>query len=114
MPSERKQDWINITRPTGKKMIASPSYVKRLLDVDLSTVYNRIERIERQLDRLEAPGRQEEILKLLRENGKHNRFWISNRVMNYQWDDLLALISLGLIIESKAGSQSMYSCAVEK
>ena len=114
MTSERKEDWINITTPEGKKMIASPGYVKKLLGVDLSNVYNRLERIERQLERLEAPGRQEEILKLLRENGKHNLIWISNRVMNYQWYDLRDLIDKGFIVESKAGSTRMYSCVVEK
>lgn len=114
MPSERKEDWIRIVKPTGQYRMASPSYVKKLLGVDLSNVYRRIERIERQLDRLEAPGRKEKILKLLRENGKHNVVWISNRVMNYQWEDLRDLIKTGWIVESKTGSQSMYSCAVKK
>ena len=114
MKAERKENWINIITPAGKEMIASPSYIRKLLGVDLSNVYNRIERIERQIERLEAPGRQEEILKLLRENGKHSQGWIINRVMNYQWYDLRDLIEKGLIVESKAGSNRMYSCVVEK
>ena len=110
MTSERKEDWINITTPKGQRMIAAPSYVKKLLNFDLSNIYNRLERIERQLDKLEAPGRQAEILKLLRENGKHSLVWIGNRVSNYQWYDISSLLDQGLIVESKAGSVTMYSC----
>ena len=113
MTFERKEDWINITTPDGKKMIASPRYVKKLLNIDLLNIYNRIEGLERTIDHLEAPGRQAKILKLLQEQGKHNLVWISNRVPNYQWYDIHSLLSQGLIVESKAGSVTMYSCEAE-
>ena len=110
MTSERGENWINITAPDGKKMIASPSYVKKLLNFDLSNIYNRLQRIEHKIDRLEAPERQAEILKLLQENGKHNLVWISNRVSNYQWYDIHSLLDQGLIVKSKAGPVTMFSC----
>ena len=113
MTSERKENWINITTPDGKKMIAAPSYVKKLLKLDLLNIYNRIEGLERKIDHLEAPGRQAKILKLLQEHGKHNLVWIRNRVSNYQWYDIHSLLAQGLIVESKAGPVTMYSCEAE-
>ena len=113
MTSKRKTDWIEITTPEGKKMIASPRYIKKLLGLDLLNVYNRIERLERSVDLLKSPGRQAQILELLYKHGKHNQVWISNRVSNYQWYDISELVSSGLIVESKAGSVTMYSCAVK-
>lgn len=113
MTSERKEDWINITTPDGKKMIAAPRYVKKLLKLDLLNMYSRLQRIEFKIDRLEAPSRQAKIIKLLQENGKHNLVWISNRVSNYQWYDIDSLLAQGLIVESKAGSVTMYSCEAE-
>ena len=109
MRSERKEDWISIYTPEDERKIASPSYIKKLLGLDLSNVYNRIERLERKVDQLEAPGRQAQILELLQEHGKHNHVWISNRVMNYQWYDMVQLLDQGLIEESMSGSQIMYS-----
>lgn len=105
----RTQEWIKITTPEGKDMIASPSYVKKLMGIDLSNVFNRVHRLEQKIDRLESPGRQEKIIELLRENGKHNRIWIENRVNNYRRYDLDELLKKGLIIETKAGSVSMYT-----
>ena len=113
MTSERKEDWINITTPDGKKMIASPSYVNKLLNLDLSNIYNRLNRMEMQIDYLESPGRQAKIYKLLQENGKHNGVWIENRVKGFQWYDMRSLLDQGLIVESKAGSVTMYSCEAE-
>ena len=109
----RKEDWIQITQPGGKKMIASPNFIRELLGIskDKMNLFNRLHILECKVDHLESPGRQEEILKLLRENGKHNRAWISNRVGNYQWYDLDVLKMKGLIKTSKAGSVTMYSCA---
>lgn len=111
---KRKQNWIYIYTPDGENKIASPAFIRNLLrikDVDLSNIYNRLQRIEYQMDKAESPGRQEEILKLLREDGKHNLVWISNRVGNYQRYDLDGLLKAGLIVESKAGNTTMYSCA---
>lgn len=113
MSSERKEDWIEITTPEGKKMIASPSYIKKLLGLDLSTIYNRIERLERRVDLLESPGRQAQILELLYKHGKHNWIWIFNRVENVQRSDIKELVDTGLIVESKARFGTMYSCAVK-
>ena len=113
MTSERKEDWIKIVTPAGKKMIASPSYIKKLLNLDLSNIHNRINRIELQIDDLESPGRQAEIYKLLQENGKHNGVWIENRVQGFQWQDMRSLLDQGLVFESKAGSVTMYSCEAE-
>lgn len=118
MASERKEDWISIYTPEGEKKIASPSYIRKLLKIEsrdqlLAGVFNRIESLERKVDRLESPGRQAQILELLYKHGKHNRIWIFNRVGNGQWYDIKELVDTGLIVESKAGSVTMYSCAVE-
>ena len=113
MTSERKEDWISIYTPEDERKIASPSYIKKLLGLDLSNVYNRIERLERRVDLLESPSRQAQILELLYKHGKHNRIWISNRVGNVQWSDIKELVDTGLIVESKAGFVTMYSCAVK-
>lgn len=109
--SERTEDWIQITQPNGNKMIASPGYIRKLLGIskDKMNLFNRLQTLERKVDQLESPGRQEDILKLLRENGKHNLTWISNRVRNYQWYDLDVLIKKGLIVTSKSGSMTMFS-----
>lgn len=112
MTSKRSEEWIQITTPEGKKLIASPSYIKKLLGLDLSNVYNRLQELEYKVDRLEAPSRQAKILQLLHEHGKHNKFWIQNRVRNYQWYDVGQLLEAGLIVASKAGSVTMYSCPV--
>lgn len=111
----RTEEWIQITDPDGKKMIASPSYIRKLLDIttDKRNLTYRLNELERKIERLGAPGRQEEILKLLRESGAHNRFWIRNRVPNYQRYDLRELLQNGLIVESKSGTVTMYSCAEE-
>ncbi len=110
MTSKRLEDWIQITQPDGKKMLAAPSYIKKLLGLDLTNVFNRLQRLESKVDHLEAPGRQAEILQLLAEHGRHNKFWIENRVGNYQWYDLDQLLNAGLIVASKAGTVTMYSC----
>ena len=94
-------------------MIAAPRYIKKLLGLNLYNVFNRLERLERKVDHLEAPGRQHDILVLLMEHGKHNLVWISNRVINYQWYDIMQLLEQGLIEESKAGSVTMYSATVQ-
>jgi len=107
----RNEDWIQITTPENKKMIASPSYIKKLLGIDLSGIFNRLQRAENKLDKLESPSRQETIINLLRENGKHSRIWLENRVYNYQWYDLQELIKTGIVIETKSGSVSMYDLA---
>lgn len=112
--TKRKEEWIQITQPDGEKMIASPGYIKKLLGLDLSNIYDRLQRVEYKIDSLEAPGRQEEILRLLQENGKHNLVWIRNRVGNYQWYDMDVLIKSGLIRTSKSGSVTMYSCVRDK
>lgn len=105
----RKQEWIKITTPEGKDMIASPSYVKKLMGIDFSNVFNRIQRLELKIDRLESPERQKQIIELLRENGKHSRIWIENRVYDYRWYDLDELLKKGLLIETKSGSVTMYA-----
>ena len=51
MTEKRTTDWINITQPDGKKMIASPQYIKNLLKLDLSNVYNRIHSLEYKVDK---------------------------------------------------------------
>ena len=104
--SKRKEVWIKIYTPEGETRIASPAYIKKLLDVDLSNIYNRLIRIESQIDKLEAPQRQERIIETLRGQGKHNRSWLSYRV-DYRWYDLLALIEKGIIVESKSGTHRM-------
>ena len=109
--TKRTEEWIQITDPDGKRLIASPSYIRKMLGLDLTNVFNRLQRLERHVDRLEAPGRQEKILQLLHEHGKHNRTWIDNRVSDFQWYDMSALLEKGLIVTSKAGSVTMYSCA---
>lgn len=112
MTPKRTEEWIQITQPDGKKMIASPDYIRKLLGLDLTNVFNRLQRLERTVDLLEAPGRQAEILKLLHEHGKHNQSWIKNRVSNFQWYDIAQLLEAGLIVHSKAGTGTMYSCKV--
>ena len=112
MAPMRKTDYVNITQPDGKEMIAPPSYIKKLLGLDLSKVFIRLHRLESKVDHLEAPSRQTEILKLLVEHGRHNRVWIENRIVNVQWYDIGQLLKAGLIVESKAGSVTMYSCPV--
>ena len=113
MTSERKENWIAITTPEGERKIAAPSYIKKLLGLDLSNVYNRIERLERRVDLLESPDRQAQILELLYKHGTHNWVWIFNRVENVQRSDIKDLVDTGLIVESKSGSRTMYSCAVK-
>ena len=110
--TKRKEEWIKIYTPEGKDMIASPQYVKNLLgikEVDLSNLYNRLQRLEYQIERLASPGRQKRIIELLRENGKHNLEWIRNRVINYQGYDLDELIDTGLIVMTKSGTHPMFS-----
>ena len=104
--SARKEDWIKIVTPKNENKIASPSYIKKLLDVDLSNIYNRLIRMESQIDKLESPQRQENIIEVLRGQGKHNRSWLSYRI-DYRWYDLSALIEKGIIVESYSGSQRM-------
>lgn len=113
---KRTEIWIKIYTPDGETRIASPSYIGKLLGIPKTrmNLYNRLEMLERRVDRVESPGRQEEILKLLRENGKHNLLWISNRVINYKWYDLDFLLKAGLIVKSKAGTVTMYSCTRAK
>lgn len=112
----RREDWISIKTPDGRDMIASPVYIRKLLGItkDRENVFIRLERLERKMDRLEAPGRQEEILRLLRKHGKHRKIWIKNRVSNYQWYDLGELLQKDLIVESKSGTITLYSYAVKK
>ena len=112
----RKEDWIQITQPDGKTMIASPSYIRNLLGIqkDKMNLFNRLHSVELKIDHLESPGRQEEIIQILREDGKHSLDWISNRVKNYKWYDLDVLIKKGLIVTSKSGSVTMYSHAGEE
>ena len=107
MSEKRKEDWIYITTPEGKKMIASPNYIKNLLGLDESGIFNRLERLERKIERLEAPQRQEEIISLLREHGKHNGFWLNNR-LDYLWKDLEDLVKNGVIRRTRSGTQIMY------
>ncbi len=110
MTGKRKDDWIDITTPEGKKMIASPNFIKRLLGLDLSGVFNRLERLERKVKKLEAPQRQAKIISLLRKKGKHNRTWLKNRI-NFQWYDLEDLVKSGTLIRARSGTQIMYEVA---
>lgn len=112
MTPKRKTDYIKIIQPDGQNMIAAPDYIRKLLGLDPTNVFNRLERLERKVDRLEAPGRQAKILQLLQEHGEHNRIWINNRVGNIQWYDIGQLVDAGLVVHSKAGSVTMYSCKV--
>jgi hypothetical protein len=114
MKNKRKEDWIRIMQPDGEDRIASPSYIRKLLKIEsrdqlLSGVLNRLNWLERHVDQLEAPGRKQEVLDLLREHGSHNKTWIFNRVVNLSWRELSELVSEGLIVKSKSGSQSMFS-----
>lgn len=110
MPTKEKRarDWIKIITPENKEMIASPSYIKKLLNIDLSNIYNRLQSAEYKIGKLGSSSRQETIINLLRENGKHNLIWIQNRVNNYQWYDLRDLITKGIIIETKSKTHTMY------
>ena len=109
--SKRKENWIRIVTPEGKYMIASPQSIKKLmgLDDDPRIILNRILTLEIKVNRLELPHRQEEILKLLQENGAHTKIWLVNRVPNFKWGDLEPLIKDGRIIQSKSGTHNMYS-----
>ncbi len=110
MSEKRKRNWIKISTPENEDRIASPEYVKRLmgLDVNFQVLNNRIQKLEYKMDRVEAPQRHKEILRLLEKYGKHNLTWIKNRVSNYQWYDLSDLIDRKLIVESKSGTVTMY------
>lgn len=107
MSEKRKDDWIKIVTPENKNMIASPNYIKKLLRFDLSTIYNRIIQLEKKVNTLESPQRQEKIINLLRDKGKHNKMWLDHRI-EYHWKDLHDLVEKGIICETKSGTQIMY------
>ena len=107
MNEKRKENWINIETPEGKKMIASPEFVKKMMGLDLSNIYNRLIRMESQIDKLESPQRQEKIIETLRGQGKHNRLWLDYRV-DFRWYDLGDLIRKGIIVESRSGKHRMF------
>lgn len=110
---KRKEVWIKIYTPDDETRIASPAYVRKLLNLDLSNILNRLIRMESQIDKLESPQRQEKIIEILRGQGKHNRSWLSYRV-DYRWYDLTALIEKGIIVESKSGTHLMIELSEEK
>ena len=113
MMSKRKEDWIKIVTPDNENKIASPSYIKKLLNVDLSNIYNRLIRMESKIDKLESPKRQEKIIEALRDQGRHSRIWLDNRV-SFRGYDLRDLIEKGIIIESKSGTQPMIELSAFK
>lgn len=113
MSEKRKEDWIKIFTPKNKEMIASPQYVKKLLGLDLSNIYNRLIHMEEKIDKLESPIRQEKIIGLLRDYGKHNEIWLDNRV-HYLWYDLRDLVKKGIVIETISGSQHMFELASDR
>ena len=110
--AKRKEDWIEIVTPEDENRMASPQYIRKLLgikDVDLSNVWNRLLRLENKITKLESPARQEKITELLRKNGKHNLTWISNRVSDYEWYDIMELLKKGIVNKTRSGSQILYS-----
>lgn len=113
MSKKREKDWVKITTPENKDMIASPEYVKRLLGLGLPYLRVRLNTLEFKIKKLESPLRQETIVRVLRIYGKHNRIWLSNRV-SYEWYDLDELIKKGIVIKTKSGTQTMYELAEVK
>lgn len=105
--TKRETDWISIYTPEGERKIASPDYIKKLLKVpSVSNILSRLARAETKIERLESPQRQEKIIRLLKEHGKHNKIWLGNRV-DFRHYDLAALREAGRIVETRSGSQSM-------
>jgi hypothetical protein len=117
---KRKQDWIKITTPENKEMIASPEYIKKLLDIsgiDKTSFYNhsrRISYLENRIVFLESPMRREKIIKLLERDGEpHTIRWIEGRISGFRYYDLDYLLENNLIIESKSGTHTLYGLPEE-
>ncbi len=100
----RQKNWIRIMTPEGKDKIAHPDNVKKLMGLDITNY--RLNELERRIEKLESPMRQEKIIEALRDQGKHNRIWLENRVL-FRWYDLGTLIKKGIIDESQSGTQRM-------
>ncbi len=68
MSQNRTEDWVHIQTPKTENLIASPSYIRKLLNLpfstttDISNIFARLNNLERYMDILAKPIRQKEIL----------------------------------------------------
>lgn len=113
--TKRTTDWINIEQPDGKKMIAAPSYINKLLGVDkneadIFNLFSRMRSLENKVHRLESPERQQRVIDLLSQEDERSRMftWLSNRIRNLDYQDMSSLVSSGVISEEKAGRNTMF------
>jgi hypothetical protein len=113
--NKRKEEWIYIQTPEGKQLIASPDYIKKLLNLEdvnsylFTSMYRRIQQLEDIVEKLEAPIRREAILELLKDDGKfHTQQWITSRVPRARCYDVRALESEGKLTMKKSGNHVLY------
>jgi len=113
--SQRKEDWVNITQPDGKQMIAPPKFINKLLGVDkneanIYNIFNRLNCLETRVHQLESPERQQQVIELLTEEAGRSRMftWLNNRVRNLDYTDIRSLLNDGTISEEKSGRNSMF------
>ena len=114
--TKRKKDWIQIKTPDNKEMIASPSYIKELLNIDVFDVENLnriIEDLKNRIKVLERPQKKKRILKLLETGEWHNRSWLENRVPHVTYWMIRELIdelcSEGKLQTKKSGTQKLFT-----
>lgn len=115
---KRNQDWIRIEEPNGTQKIASPNYIKKLLDItDVSSylfnsLFERIHQLEDLVDKLEAPMRKESILELLKDGKFHRQDWITRRVARARCSDVRALEIERKLTMKKSGNHTLYGLRV--
>ena len=117
--TERKEDWIYIIKPNNEQRIASPAFVKKLLGIeklDVYNIYNRLQKLEQKVDKLEEPMKKQRIIELLKSGESHNRQWLENRVEGLGWylasKLLRELVDEGKLKITKAGTNDMYSISL--
>jgi len=116
------EGWIHIVSD-GQNKIASPDYVKQKI-LGICAIKQRIDALESEVENLkahifelEAPKREQQILKLMKEDGsKHTLQWFDRRVPPFsksKYWDLDNLVKQGKVNKTKSKHHSFYELTRE-
>lgn len=104
--SKRTQHYIVIYTPEGKERIASPSFVRQLLGI--CVLREEVKLLTLRVSELEAPGRRERIVALLRKDGDFRTYnWLDWR-LTFKPSDLDVLLAEGKLERRRSGSHVLY------
>lgn len=115
MGEKRKREWIQIIEPDGTEKIASPSWLKKHLDLEgidttlFNSMWRRIGQLEEKVDLLMIPVIEQRIVDVLTEDkGMRTQQWISRRVSGFECGLVWDLVKKGVLEERMSGHHKLY------